>query len=51
MGEQERYRRMLEKVIDATENKEIQTSEELIRTLVDEITDTIGVRRHRQIVK
>lgn len=39
MGEQERYKRILKKVIDETENKKIKTAEELIRTLVNELSN------------
>ncbi|MCF3943431.1 hypothetical protein [Oceanobacillus alkalisoli] len=51
MGEQERYKNMLRKVIDATENEKIQTSEELIRTLINELTTNIGVKSQHTLVK
>ncbi|MCM3740239.1 hypothetical protein M3210_08150 [Oceanobacillus luteolus] len=51
MGEQERYKNMLKKVIDATENEKIQTSEDLIRTLVNELTNNIGVKPQQRLVK
>lgn len=51
MGEQERYKNMLQEIITATENQQIQTSEELIRTLVRELTNTVGVRAEYPIVK
>lgn len=41
MGEQEKYKKMLRKVIDETENHEIQTSEELIQILINEIRKSI----------
>ena len=50
MGEQERYKNMLRKVIDATENEKIQTSEELIRTLIDELTTNIDVKSQHTLV-
>ncbi len=51
MSEQEKYKLMLEKIINETEKERIQTSEELIRTLVDELTNNIGVERRDQIMK
>ncbi|MHA6252378.1 hypothetical protein [Oceanobacillus sp. CAU 1775] len=38
MVEQEQYKKLLREVIDATENNKIQTSEELIKTLVNKIS-------------
>ena len=43
MQEQEQYKKMLKKVIDATESEKIQTSEELIRTLINELTNNRGL--------
>ncbi|MBU5467809.1 hypothetical protein KQI49_13350 [Virgibacillus sp. MSJ-26] len=37
MKEQEQYKTLLKKVIEATENNKINTSEELIQTLVYEL--------------
>lgn len=51
MVEQERYKNMLKKVIDETESEKIQTSEELIRTLVKELTNNIGVKSQHHLVK
>ncbi|GGN53600.1 MULTISPECIES: hypothetical protein [Oceanobacillus] len=51
MGEQERYKNMLRKIIDETENEKIQTSEELIRTLINELTTNIGVKSQHPLVK
>lgn len=51
MSEQEKYKLMLKKIINETEKERIQTSEELIRTLVDELTNNIGVERRDQIMK
>lgn len=51
MGEQERYKNMLIKIIDETESEKIQTSEELIRTLINELTTTIGVKSQQPLVK
>ncbi|MEC5422874.1 hypothetical protein QGM71_05090 [Virgibacillus sp. C22-A2] len=38
MGEQEKYKYMLKKIIDETESHKIQSSEELIKTLINELT-------------
>ncbi|MUV39044.1 hypothetical protein JNUCC1_02916 [Lentibacillus sp. JNUCC-1] len=38
MREQEHYKVMLKKLIDKTETNRIQTSEELIQMLVEELT-------------
>lgn len=43
MGEQERYKVMLEKLITDTENEKIQSSEELIRLLITEIKNNTSV--------
>jgi hypothetical protein len=51
MGESERYKVMLKEVIEATENEKIQTSEEMIRTLIDELTNKIGVKSNHQLSK
>lgn len=51
MGEQERYKNMLIKIIDETESEKIQTSEELIRTLINELTTNIGVKSQQPLVK
>ncbi|WP_405100336.1 hypothetical protein [Oceanobacillus sp. FSL H7-0719] len=48
MHEQEQYKKMLEKVIDATESEKIQTSEELIRTLVTELTNNYSLKSTHQ---
>ncbi|WP_199860709.1 hypothetical protein [Oceanobacillus damuensis] len=40
MGEQEKYARMLKKLIDDTESSRIQTMEELIQQLINELTNT-----------
>lgn len=50
MGEQERYKNMLKKIIDETESEKIQTSEELIRTLVQEL-NMIGVKSQHSVMK
>lgn len=39
MKEQEQFKKMLKRVIDATENDKIRTSEELIQTLIFELTN------------
>ncbi|WP_165769038.1 hypothetical protein [Virgibacillus profundi] len=39
MGEQEKYKKMLKKVIDETESYKIQSSEELIQMLIKELTN------------
>jgi hypothetical protein len=38
MKEQEWYKQMLRKVITETENQNINTSEEMIKTLIEEIS-------------
>lgn len=38
MNERENLKNMLEKVIHDTENNKIQTTEEVIQTLIDELT-------------
>ena len=38
MGEQEKYKMLLERVIRDTETDKIKTTEEAIRRLVDELT-------------
>lgn len=43
MGEQERYKVILEKLITDTENEKIQSSEELIRLLITEIKNNASV--------
>lgn len=48
MREQEQYKKMLKNVIDATESKKIQTSEELIRTLVNELTNNYSLKSTHQ---
>lgn len=48
MHEQEQYKKMLKKVIDETETKKIQTSEELIRTLVTELTNNYSLKSTHQ---
>ena len=40
MGEQEQYKRILQKVIDQTENLNIQSSDQLIQALVNELKST-----------
>lgn len=37
MGEQEQYKRILKKIIDQTENLKIQSSDQLIQALVNEL--------------
>ncbi|AIF44172.1 hypothetical protein [Virgibacillus sp. SK37] len=37
MGEQEKYKHMLKKIIDETENHTIKNSEQLIQILVSEL--------------
>lgn len=51
MGEQEKYKRILKKVIDATESKKIQTSEELIQTLVNELTNKKSLDSTHHVAK
>ena len=51
MQEQEQYKKMLRKVIDATENEKIQTSEELIRTLINELTNNHSLNSAQQWAK
>lgn len=38
MSEQERYKNMLRRLIDETESHKIQTSKELVQSLVNELT-------------
>ncbi|MFD1039953.1 hypothetical protein ACFQ3N_16395 [Virgibacillus byunsanensis] len=45
MVEQEIYKNMLKKVIDETESFKIQSSEELIQALINEITDSSSKTR------
>ncbi|SDQ24894.1 hypothetical protein [Virgibacillus salinus] len=39
MVEQERYKNMLKRMIDETENLKFQSSEELIQALIQELTN------------
>lgn len=39
MVEQERYKDMLKKMIEETENEKFQSSEELIKALIHELTN------------
>ncbi|WP_197046561.1 hypothetical protein [Oceanobacillus salinisoli] len=39
MGEQEKYKRMLKRLIDETENHQIKSAEELIQKLVKELSN------------
>ncbi|MFC2947272.1 hypothetical protein [Virgibacillus sediminis] len=39
MGEQERYKNLLRRVIDETENYKIKSSQELIQTLIKELSN------------
>ncbi|MFC3041513.1 hypothetical protein ACFOGI_14805 [Virgibacillus xinjiangensis] len=39
MGEQERYKHLLKKVIDETENSKIKSSQELVQTLIRELSN------------
>lgn len=43
MHEQEKYKNMLKKMIDETENHKIQTSEELIQLLISEIKNSTSL--------
>ncbi|MGP4105590.1 hypothetical protein [Virgibacillus sp. L01] len=47
MVEQERYKNMLKKMIDETENSKFQSSEELIQALIQELTN--GKSIHKKI--
>ncbi|WP_163970560.1 hypothetical protein [Oceanobacillus halotolerans] len=40
MGEQEKYKRMLQKAIEETEKANIQSSQEMIQTLIKELRNT-----------
>ncbi|GAB3056852.1 hypothetical protein [Virgibacillus ainsalahensis] len=42
MNEQERYKNLLKKMIDETENYNIKSSQELIQTLIKELTNRRG---------
>ena len=44
MGEQERYKNMLKKLITETENEKIQSTEELIQMLISELKNTAGLK-------
>ncbi|WP_176555884.1 hypothetical protein [Virgibacillus ndiopensis] len=46
MGEQERYKKMLKKMIDETENFKIQSSEELIQALIYELKESSSLTRN-----
>ncbi|HLR52101.1 MAG TPA: hypothetical protein VK072_04420 [Candidatus Avamphibacillus sp.] len=39
MKEQELYKKVLKKIIDATENNKIKTTDEVIQTLIFELTN------------
>lgn len=39
MGEQKQYTRILQKIIDQTENLNIQSSEQLMQELINELKD------------
>jgi mRNA-degrading endonuclease YafQ of YafQ-DinJ toxin-antitoxin module len=39
MGEQEQYKQLLKKIIKEAENMKIQSSEEIIQTLVNELAN------------
>ena len=39
MKEQELYKKVLQKIIDATENNKIKTTDEVIQTLIFELTN------------
>lgn len=48
MAEQEEYKRLLKEVIDATESNRIQTSEELIKTLVNKLAPNYSLKSTHQ---
>ncbi|WP_188454149.1 hypothetical protein [Virgibacillus oceani] len=49
MGEQERYKKVLRKMIDETENFKIQSSEELIKALIHELKESSPLARNINI--
>ena len=47
MGEQEKYKKMLKKMIEQTERNKIQSSDQLIQALINEITHSnLLVNKH-----
>lgn len=48
MGEQEKYKNILKKVIDETENHRIQSSEELIQLLIHELKNGADFKENIQ---
>ncbi|WP_190279468.1 hypothetical protein [Ornithinibacillus gellani] len=50
MSEQEKYKRVLKKVIDATENDKIKTSDELIKTLIMELSSSTIMKQQSNSV-
>jgi len=44
MGEQERYKQVLSKVIDDTENHKIQSAEELVQILKNELNPNVNFK-------
>lgn len=48
MREQEKYKHMMKKVIDQTENHKIQSSEELIQLLINELTNGTDIKGNIQ---
>lgn len=47
MREQEKYKKMLKKMIDQTESNKIQSSDQLIQALINEITHSnLLVNKH-----
>ncbi|WP_249871329.1 hypothetical protein [Oceanobacillus saliphilus] len=48
MVEQERYKNMLQRLIDETENQNIRTSEQLIKMLISELTNSKSLQKYSQ---
>lgn len=46
MGEQEKFKKVLKKMIDETEKNNIRSAEELLRQLVQELSSTQTMREN-----
>ncbi|SHF89510.1 hypothetical protein [Ornithinibacillus halophilus] len=49
MGEQEFYKRMLKKIIDDTEKNRISSQEEMVQTLINELSEQLDKRKSRPV--
>lgn len=47
MSEQEKYKNMLRRVIEETESHKIKSSQELVQTLVSELTNSVSAKRNK----